>query len=514
MRLARILTAASLVAVAACSGSSHHSSLSAGGPATAAPTSSNGAGASTSPATAAGTPAPTGGPTASGAPGSGAPGSGAAGSGAPGSGAPAAGAPATPPPAISADWPTYHRTNDRAGNALGATRPSKLSKRWEAGLDGAVYGQPLVVGGMILAATENDTVYALDAASGSVRWRSHLATPVARAALQCGNIDPLGITGTPAYDPATGSLFVVTEATGGVHTLVALDVRTGRTRFTRNLDVTTRDRLTEQERGALAVANGRVYIPFGGLYGDCGDYVGYVAAVATDGSGSVAHYEVPTAREGGIWAPPGPSVGADGAVFVAVGNGEATSGAYDGSDAVVKLAADLSRRVDFFAPKSWASENASDADLGSTGPLLLPGNLAVIAGKGDTAYLVDTGHLGGIGGQVASFKGCTGFGGMAADGSVAFLPCSEGVTRVDVSGRALHVGWKAPSSITGTPVVGGGAVWTLDTGGGVLHVLDEGSGAELASISVGAVTRFTSPTVVGSSVFVGTSKSVVAITAA
>ncbi len=407
-------------------------------------------------------------------------------------------------------WATYHATNDRAGLAPGATRPSSLALRWTGHVDAAVYGQPLVVGDSVIAATEDNTVYAFNLATGAQQWRTHLASPIARSDLPCGNIDPLGITGTPAYDPATGSVFVVTETTGGSHDLVAVDASSGGVRFTRNLDVAGHNRLAEQERGALAVSNGRVYVPFGGLFGDCGDYIGYVTATATNGTGPVSHYAVPSAREAGIWAPPGVAVAADGSIFVSAGNGAATGGAYDGSDSVLHLSADLSSRLDFFAPKAWAAQNASDADLGSTGPLLLSSGRVVLAGKDGTVYLLDAAKLGGIGGQVASATGCTGFGGLAADGAAVFVPCTQGLRRFDTTASALRARWQA--NITGSPVVGGGVVWALDTDNGSLFALDEKSGAEVAHIGVGDVTRFASPVVVPGVAVVGTRSTVVAIT--
>jgi PQQ-like domain len=81
---------------------------------------------------------------------------------------------------------------------------SALGVGWRAELDGAVYGQPLVIGNQVIAATENDTVYALSARDGQVVWSVSLGQPMPGADLLCGDIDPLGITGTPAYDPDTG----------------------------------------------------------------------------------------------------------------------------------------------------------------------------------------------------------------------------------------------------------------------------------------------------------------------
>ncbi len=410
------------------------------------------------------------------------------------------------------DWPGYHRTADRAGYAAATPTPTALQPAWSARLDAAVYGQPLVIGGLVIAATEADTVYGLDRRTGVVRWRRALGRAAARAELPCGDIDPLGITGTPAYDAASGAVFVAAELSGARHLLVALDARSGAVRFTRSLDVTDRDPRAEQQRGALVVSGGRVYVPFGGLYGDCGDYVGYVAAASVDGSGGVAHYEVPTRREGGIWAPSGVAAAADGSIWVAVGNGAGTGGSYDGSDSVLRLTADLSRRLDYFAPADWGRENAADADLGSTGPLLTGTGRVLVSGKDGKVYLLDADHLGGIGGQLAALQGCTGFGGLAWDAGAraAFVPCTEGLLRVEVGDRSLSAGWRV-SGVSGSPVVGGGTVWALDTRAGRLVALDEHDGHQLVVAAVGAVSRFASPVLSGRVVLVPTLAGVTAL---
>lgn len=412
----------------------------------------------------------------------------------------------------TASWPTYHGGNDRAGSATGFPTPHALASGWNKRLDAAVYGQPVVAGDTAYVGTENDTVYALDLATGQQRWKRHLATPVPLSHLPCGNIDPLGITGTPAYDASTRTLFVAMESTGARHTLVALDTGDGRTRFTRGLDVVRgRDRTAEQQRGALAVAGGRVYVAFGGLDGDCGNYVGYVTASRTDGTGAVSSYAIPTGRMGGIWAPSGPAIDTSGDVYVAVGNGASVGGRYDGSDSVVRLTPDLTRRVSYFAPKNWGSENSQDQDLGSTGPLLLPGHQVLIAGKTGDIYLLGADHLGGIGGQRASLPGCVSFGGMARAGGSVFLPCVDGVQRIDISAGRLHRVWTTASSVTGSPVVGGGTVWTLDTKAGTLHALSQSTGRTIASRRIGRVSRFASPTLAGSLVLVPTLQGITAV---
>jgi outer membrane protein assembly factor BamB len=389
--------------------------------------------------------------------------------------------------------------------AAGVPAPRRLTAAWTRRLDGAVYGQPLVIGSLVVVATENDTVYGLARSTGAVRWQRHLGTPVRRSTLPCGNIDPLGITSTPVFDAGTGSVFVVTETTGANHTLVALRASDGAVRWRRGLDVlANRDRHAEQQRGALALAGGRVYVPFGGLAGDCGNYVGYVTATPVTGSGATTHYAVPTRREGGIWAPSGPAVSSAG-VWVAVGNGAATSGAYDGSDSVLRLTPTLSRRLDFFAPRSWGQQNAEDLDLGSTGPLLVGSERVVVSGKDGRVYLLNSRRLGGIGGELASVSGCEGGGGLAYDAAIkaAFVPCTTGVLRVDVGTSTLRKRWQI-ASVQGSPVVGGGAVWATDHARHTLSALSEATGRTLAQVNIGPVTRFASPVLSGSMVLVGT----------
>src|SRR5256885_15610798 len=72
---------------------------------------------------------------------------------------PPASASASPSVVADTDWPTYHHDNARTGVAPGFPTAGTPRVAWTAPLDGAVYGQPLVVGGTVFAATENDTGY-------------------------------------------------------------------------------------------------------------------------------------------------------------------------------------------------------------------------------------------------------------------------------------------------------------------------------------------------------------------
>jgi outer membrane protein assembly factor BamB len=105
---------------------------------------------------------------------------------------------------------------------------------------------------------------------------------------------------------------------------------------------------------------------------------------------------------------------------------------------------------------------------------------------------------------------CLSFGGAAVDGSVVYLPCTDGVraVRVDDTGK-LHVLWHAASSVAGSPVVGGGRVWALDYTAGVLHALDPATGQTREQLSVGTANRFATPAIYGSLVLVPTLTGVV-----
>src|SRR5439155_18562292 len=222
------------------------------------------------------------------------------------------------------------------------------------------------------------------------------------------------------YDPATGLVFAVAEVRGPAHILIGLDANTGQVKVRRPVDTDGMDPRAHQQRPALALANGMVYIAYGGLDGDCSDYIGRVVASSTSGQGALLVYRVPTPREGGIWAPPGPSVDASGNLYVSVGNGEVTGGRWDHSDSILKLSPTL-QLEDAFAPTSWGQENANDADMGSQGPVLLPGNFIFAAGKSGKGYILNKNRLGGIGGYIDEQSLCASYGGAATVGSTIFV---------------------------------------------------------------------------------------------
>jgi hypothetical protein len=196
----------------------------------------------------------------------------------------------------------------------------KRDTNFNGTITGNVYAQPLYIedgpGGraMIIAVTESDNVYALDAANGSVIWHGNVGTPVPLSKLPCGDIDPLGITGTPVVDLPSRTLFLdaMTTPDNGTtkkHFIFAMNVDTGTTNSGWPVDVnatatssnTVFTSVTQNERGALAVLGTNVYVPYGGHDGDCGTYFGWIVGVPLTQPTNVKAWATPT-NGGGAWS--------------------------------------------------------------------------------------------------------------------------------------------------------------------------------------------------------------------
>jgi outer membrane protein assembly factor BamB len=373
-------------------------------------------------------------------------------------------------------------------------------------LDGELYGEPLVSGGLVFVATENDTVYALSASHGTVAWSSHLATPVPASSLPCGDISPtVGITGTPVLDASSGELFVVAdELVNGrpAHQLVGLNAATGKVELNQNVDPTGSTPSAILQRTGLNLDAGRVVFGYGGNYGDCSSYHGWVMSVPEAG-GTPAAFEVDSGAgesQGAVWmGGAAPTVDASGNVWVTAGNGSVTSAshAYDDSDSVLELSPSMSLDQ-YFAPTSWPSDNARDLDF-STGVGLLTDGQVVAASKSRTAFLLNGSNLGGIGGQRAELAdACSTVidGGLAVEGATVYLPCQSGPVAVAVSGSpaGLRLLWSA-SVGGGPPIVAGGLVWTIGSNG-TLYGLNPSSGAVTEQATIGApANHFPTPSV-------------------
>lgn len=399
--------------------------------------------------------------------------------------------------ADSNSWTVYH--GDATGSGVSATPVAIDSSHpaWSSpNLGGALYGEPLVANGRVYVATEDDRVYALAAATGAVLWSTRVGTAVPASSLPCGDIQPtVGITGTPVIDSQRGEIFVVAdELVNGspAHRLVGLDAISGQIEMTDEVDPPGALPAALLQRTGLALDGGQVVFGFGGNYGDCSTYRGWVVAVGESG-GTPRTFAVDAGRGeqgGAIWMGGGaPAVDAQGNIWVSAGNGSVvTPGhAYDNSDSVLELSSAL-RLVQFFAPADWAADNAADRDL-SMEPVLLADGHVVVAGKSRTAFLLDGAHLGGIGGQQASLTSVCGDdvdGGGAVLGSVVYLPCTSGIVAVRVSGSppGLALAWSSGKG-GGPPIVAGGLVWTI-AGDGTLYGLDPVSGSVRQEASIGS----------------------------
>ena len=492
---------------------------------------------------------------------------------------------------------TFHNDPSRAGWTAeertlvpAALRRGPFGKVWTSPVDGAIYAEPLVQPGLamlgrvrtvVYVATEHNHLYALDAADGKPLWGpASLGAPVPRASLLCGNIDPVGITSTPVLDPAAGTLYVVALTTpdGGrtkAYAMAALDVKSGAMRPGWPVAIAPPassslrfDPAAQLQRGALTLLHGVVYVPFGGYFGDCGDYHGWVVAVPVDAPSRQQAFATPTGRMGGIWATGGLAADPQGNLYAATGNSDST-GRQDLGNSVFRLATVPALRfsgspADFFMPSNFVSLNETDTDLGSSAPLVLPDqagsatpHLVFVAGKQGVGYLINRDMMGGVskGDGVRGegvFSRCL-FGTCAHDrpqvfsaaaywdgGSAGRLilvpgrgrqpaPCagSGGVialklgTAPNSRASTLSVAWCSPTmSDPGAPAVSGagpdgGVVWVLDTGSSaVLHALDARTGNTLytsaGADAVGRTQRFVTPAVAGGRVFIGAGTEVVA----
>jgi outer membrane protein assembly factor BamB len=427
---------------------------------------------------------------------------------------PADAASSSVPAAAAGSWTVYH--GDPAGDGLAppVSAVDTTAAVWNSpAVDGQIYGEPLVYAGRVYVATENDTVYALSAATGAVAWSAHLGQPVPAGSLPCGDITPtVGITGTPVIDQARGEIFVVADELDGgkpAHRLVGLATASGRIEMSQDVDPPGTDTAALLQRTGLTLDDGQVVFGFGGNDGDCASYRGLVAEVPETG-GAPRYFTVdaaPGESQGAVWmGGAAPVVDGHGDIWVSTGNGSVYSDqhAYDDSDSVLELSPSL-QLMQFFAPSTWATNNSQDLDM-STAPALLSDGQVLLAGKSRIIYLLSGTHLGGIGHQEATL-GANGHtvgtacsddidGGVAVTGMTVYLPCLAGIIAVRATGSppALQLLWSSGTG-GGPPVVAAGLVWTIGQNG-TLYGLDPATGRIRQQVTVGApANHFPTPSV-------------------
>jgi polyvinyl alcohol dehydrogenase (cytochrome) len=430
----------------------------------------------------------------------------------------AASEPATP---VAAPWPGYHANQARTGAVPAGASLAGATRAWTSDLGGAVYGQPVIAGGRIIAATENNRVVALSPTDGTVLWSVSLGNPLTnvQSVAGCGNIDPLGITSTPVVDAASGTVYVVGEVANGStvhHQIEGIRIATGAVTLSKNVDPplpSGESPLNLLQRTSLALANGRVYVSFGGNYGDCGNYHGWVVAVPESGTAANESFEVASDGEGGaIWQSGGaPAIDAAGDVYVTTGNAnpDPPQGGPDPkkyTESVVKLTPDLKPLASF---KDRVA--GGDEDLSTMNPVLLPNGTLFAAGKTDIGYVLSQSDLS----QKAAIKGICGSdpdGGPAYDAATnqIFVPCRGGGIQVidltaDAAGQVL-------SGANSAPILIGSNLWAVQYPDGTLTEYDATTGKTLQSLSVGSqVPNFPSPRTGLGLLLVGTKSGVTAL---
>lgn len=437
-------------------------------------------------------------------------------------------APRMVPAASSGAWTQYHRDDGHTGNDPTLGTASSVSTGWTSGaLDGEVYASPLIFNGVVYAATLQNTVYALRQSDGVVLWSKNVGAPQT-GGWTCGNINPTGILGTPVIDAAANRIYVVAEITGTTpaYHLFGLDLAAlGNKVFDVTVAPAGFDWKIQQDRGALSLHGGYVYIPFGGRIGDCGSYNGWVVGVPTGGGMSNVYKTADTGS--GLWGAGGVVVDdATGNVFGATGNGVAGGCTTAGqNDAVVRLSPTLALQ-DWFMPSDWQNNWClNDQDLGSAGPLLISPNLLFQAGKRGGGFLLNPNNLGGVDGQLfpprpySQADVCFGntndatFGSFAYAAPYVYIECEgHGLVALNVNtsipsfspcdAACSAPDWSAGGATTfGPPIVAGGALWAASDGGG-LYAFNASTGAQIFHSAGFGVNRFVTPAEAGGQLFV------------
>jgi outer membrane protein assembly factor BamB len=441
---------------------------------------------------------------------------------------------------------TVHRDTSFAGTITGNSYASPLYVENGPGGKGAFY-----------VATESNNVYALDETTGKPLWQKTIGTPAGSTGAGCGNINPIGITGTPAIDLATRLIIfnAATASSGGgaivTHTIRALSIDDGTEKW--SVDVskltdghgTTFSPQPQNQRGAVLIVNGVAYVVYGGHYGDCGTYHGWVVGVPiATGTGAKAWA---TQSEGaGIWGCGGAA--SDGSsVFVTTGNATNGPQTWSESEGLFRLDPGPSftqLNEDFFAPSNWQALDQGDVDMSGSGPLvidapeMIPSTLVMAQGKDGNLYLLNRANLGGVGamplGQLNVLSGEISNGGAWAhipQGTYVVVRPNQGGGGVNCpnntsgdlvavkldpkAAQKMTVVWCANAQGEGSPIItssdgsNDALVWTAGAeSSDALHAWDLQTGQLVfkggaAADAIKNVRRFTSPIVVHGRIFVG-----------
>ena len=348
---------------------------------------------------------------------------------------------------------TQHNDNARTGQNLSEAtlntsnvNQNSFGKLFWRTVDGFIYAQPLYVPGLtiqgathnvVYVATQHNSVYAFDADNPNEPaplWQVNLGTPVPSQdiCIITGDTNPadcpyydispeIGITSTPVIDTSLGIIYVVNRTKNTSNStyhyyLHALDLITGAERLGGPVEIEgqvsgtgpgsvggtlTFDPTFHNQRPSLLLLNGFLYVGFGSV-GDIGTYHGWFMTYNASTLQQQAIISItPNGNEGGVWSTgQGPVADAAGNVYIITANGDfnANTGGKDYGDSFVKYSGANLTVSDYFTPSNQASLNSGNVDLGSGGPMLMPGtSLLVGMGKDGIFRVVNTG-TGGMGG--------------------------------------------------------------------------------------------------------------------
>ena len=314
-------------------------------------------------------------------------------------------------------------------------------------LDAQVDAQPLFVGGqtikgqgthnVVYVATENNTIYAIDADKGTVLLRRNFGKPVPMAKLpgRCSqNSNIVGITATPVLNVAAQTMYVITYNYGTgqpVYHLHALNLSSLRD-MTPPVVVSATGRLTptnapysfnpavSRSRAALLLAQGNVYAAFGSFCDFEADITrGWVLGwnaktLAPLPHSALLNREATSTNQyflSGVWMSGyGVAASTVGDLYFVTGNSDPAGTGYHPpfavGESVVKLSPNLARVESLFTPAGtggvdYKTLDAKRLDFGAGGVLLLPHqpganpNIAVAAGKVGVMYMLNSNDLGG-----------------------------------------------------------------------------------------------------------------------
>ncbi|MEU6142957.1 choice-of-anchor D domain-containing protein [Streptomyces sp. NPDC047081] len=332
---------------------------------------------------------------------------------------------------VSADADRTGWDPDEPGLAPDQVSSSDFGQQFSTTVDGQVYAQPLVVGRTVVVATENNKVYGLDSANGAITWTRSLGAPWPASAIGCGDLVPnLGVTSTPVYDAATGTVYLTSKVNDGADTqhpswyVHALDASTGAERGGWPVKVAGApvndpgrpfNAFTAGQRPGLLLMGGSVYAGFAS-HCDVKPYVGYVLGVDTSTREQTLWATEDSSANGmaGIWMSGGGLVSdGPGQILFSTGNGVSPAPGPGSrppgqlAESVVRLGVNSDGTMsaqDYFSPSNASTLDQNDTDLGSGGPVALPApafgtiqhpHLLVEIGKDGRLFLLDRDDLGG-----------------------------------------------------------------------------------------------------------------------